>query len=74
MKTVQLIKCCLIVAISSILMSCSQHDTSSPEHQNAIAWSQSIEQTYEQLKDSVQELEAENKTFSEVVWNEKVPD
>lgn len=73
MKTVQLITCCVIAA-TSIFMSCTKNDSSSPEHLNAVTWSESIEETYEQLKERVRELEAENKTFAEAVWNTKAPD
>lgn len=73
MKTVQLIKCCLIVAMS-MFISCNQHDSNSPEHLDAVAWSESIEDTYKLLKNKVSELEAENKTFAEAVWNTKTPD
>lgn len=73
MKIIPLFRGCL-VAVLIIFMSCSQSDSSSPEHQNAITWNESIETIYDDLKDRVAELEAENRTFLEVVWHTEMPD
>lgn len=73
MKVVQLINCCLIVA-TTLLMSCNQQDSSSPEHLDAVAWSESTEEIHEHLKNSINDLIAENETFAEAVWNTEAPD
>ncbi len=69
----QLFKCCIIAAIS-IFIACNQSNSNSLEHQNAVAWNQSIEEIYDDLKDRVEELEKENETFAEAVWNTDTPD
>ena len=73
MKAVQLMVCC-VVAATSIFMSCNQHDSSSPEHLEAVAWSESTEEIYENLKTSINDFASENEEFADAVWNSEAPD